>query len=111
MVALGEWSSIGGEEVMRAAQLENNIVVNFAEVISFDERFIDPTGASIGMQWDGHAFIEGPRLPAVVLNAPILAQLATIDGKSIRALREGDQERISALESEAAALRLQLVKD
>jgi hypothetical protein len=43
-------------------------------------------------------------------NAEILAKLEQIDRKSIRALREGDSQRIHALESEAAALRLQLVK-
>jgi len=49
--------------------------------------------------------------PAYVLNAPILEQLERIDAKSIRALRENDQARITSLEAEAAALRLQLVKD
>ena len=44
-------------------------------------------------------------------NMPILAALDAIDGKSIRALREGDAARIASLESQAAALRLQLRKD
>jgi hypothetical protein len=43
-------------------------------------------------------------------NDKILAALAQIDAKSIRALREGNQERISALEDQAAELRAQLVK-
>lgn len=43
-------------------------------------------------------------------NAPILAQLAAIDSKSIRPLREGDGARVAALEAEAAALRAQLKK-
>lgn len=43
-------------------------------------------------------------------NPPILAQLQLIDLKSIRALREGDTQRIADLESQAAALRLQLMK-
>lgn len=44
-------------------------------------------------------------------NAPLLAQLAAIDAKSIRPLREGDGVRVAALEAEAAALRLKLRKD
>ena len=38
-------------------------------------------------------------------NAGILAQLATIDTKSIRALREGDSDRIAKLELDAIELR------
>lgn len=49
-------------------------------------------------------------LPKDAINANIIAQLDRIDAKSIRALREGDQVRIDALEAEAAALRLQLIK-
>lgn len=44
-------------------------------------------------------------------NAPILAELARIDAKSIRALREGDAARIADYEAQAAALRLQLRKE
>lgn len=42
-------------------------------------------------------------------NASILAQLVEIDTKSIRALREGNTQRIQALESQAAMLRTQLL--
>jgi hypothetical protein len=38
----------------------------------------------------------------------ILAELASIDLKSIRALREGNQQRIAELESQAVALRAEL---
>lgn len=44
-------------------------------------------------------------------NAPILAELARIDAKSIRPLREGDVDRVAALEAQAAALRVQLRKE
>ena len=44
------------------------------------------------------------------INAPILAQLAAIDVKSTRALREGDATRIADLESLAASLRAGFVK-
>jgi hypothetical protein len=43
-------------------------------------------------------------------NEPILVQLKELDAKSIRPLREGDTMRVTALESQAAALRLQLRK-
>lgn len=43
-------------------------------------------------------------------NAPILIQLEMIDAKSIRALREGNADRITELEQQAASLRLQLIK-
>lgn len=44
-------------------------------------------------------------------NIQIMLKLEALDKKSIRALREGDQSRIDALEMEAASLRLQLVKE
>lgn len=40
-------------------------------------------------------------------NKDIIRQLKELDSKSIRALREGNQERIQALEAECAYLRLQ----
>jgi len=49
-------------------------------------------------------------LPNEVVNTPILEELSRIDAKSIRALREGDQQRIAALEQQAADLRLKLQK-
>lgn len=42
-------------------------------------------------------------------NAPILASLQVIDSKSIRALREGDSQRIAALENQAIILRGKLL--
>ncbi len=43
------------------------------------------------------------------LNKPIYDELNRIDIKSIRALREGNTERINALELEASSLRAQLL--
>lgn len=43
-------------------------------------------------------------------NAWVIKQLEAIDAKSIRSLREGNQTRIAELESDAAALRIQLRK-
>ena len=44
------------------------------------------------------------------INAAIMSELAAIDQKSIRALREGDSDRIATLETQAANLRSQLIK-
>ncbi len=44
-----------------------------------------------------------------ITNQPIYSQLDLIDLKSIRAIRENDQTRIADLESQAAALRAQLL--
>jgi prophage DNA circulation protein len=48
------------------------------------------------------------------INAPILVALELLDEKTPRAVREalitGDNSRVVAIETEAAALRLQLVK-
>lgn len=43
------------------------------------------------------------------LNAPILSALTALDAKSVRALREDDTVRLTAIENEAIALRAQLV--
>lgn len=37
---------------MRAAQIENNVVVNFAEVAGFDSQFVDPRDAVIGSTYN-----------------------------------------------------------
>ena len=42
-------------------------------------------------------------------NAPLIVQLDAIDAKSIRAIRTNDTVRMASLESEAAALRAQLL--
>lgn len=44
-----------------------------------------------------------------ITNAPILGQLQEIDAKSIRSLRENNTAMLSALTSQAAALRAQLL--
>ena len=60
---------------------------------------------------DQIASITAPKKPTIdEINAPIIAQLAEIDKKTIRPLREGDTARVAALDAEAAALRAQLVK-
>lgn len=52
---------------MRAAQIENGVVVNFAEVSGFDgAQFIDPQDSVIGSTWDGAQFIPPAPTPPVV---------------------------------------------
>lgn len=55
--------------------------------------------------------IESREVPISVAqhNAGIIVQLEAIDAKSIRALREGNTQRIATLEIEAATLRQQLL--
>jgi hypothetical protein len=101
---------------MRAHQLDaNSVIINTIVVDSLDA-LPDLIDASIGGS-AGDRIIDGAVIPKPLpqptkeeLNAPILAQLAVIDAKSIRALREGDAARISALEYQAANLRTQLIK-
>lgn len=97
---------------MRAAHIIDGKVVNFVEVDSFNEEFIDPKDAVQGSLWDGEKF-NTPSVKAISaeqFNAVILAQLEVVDMKSIRALREADSERISMLNAQAQALRVQLRK-
>jgi len=98
---------------MRAALIENGIVKNIILVdsLSFLPNLVDDSEglAQIGGGWDGQSFSPAPT-DKNAFNAPILAQLEVIDAKSIRPLREGDIARVAALEAQAAALRLQLMK-
>jgi hypothetical protein len=54
---------------------------------------------------------EENRLNSIKLeaNREVLMKLAKLDLKSIRALREGNQERLAVIEAEAQALREQLL--
>lgn len=69
-------------------------------------------------QWIGSAWVvlpQRPVAPPVQESAPptrtrfdVLADLATLDTKSIRALRESNATRIAELEAQAIALRAEL---
>jgi len=68
-----------------------------------------PAGsAGIGWLWDGDTFTAPPVIAPVRTRADVLADLATIDTKSIRALREGNTARIAELEAQAVTLRTEL---
>ncbi len=45
-----------------------------------------------------------------LFNRNIIQQLKDIDDKTIRALREGNQERLNSLEAEATQLRMEFIK-
>lgn len=45
-----------------------------------------------------------------IINSSILKQLQDLDSRTIRALREGNQDRIKQLETEAVELRKGLIK-
>jgi len=97
---------------MRFAVIENGTVTNLVEADSaLSNTWVADAGSAwIGASWNGATFSAPPAPSAAEFNAPILAQLAAIDAKSIRALRENDQTRIAAWEAQAAALRAQLQK-
>lgn len=56
--------------------------------------------------WTGTAWASPPSAPRG--RADVLADLAVIDAKSIRALRENNAARIAELEAQAQALRQEL---
>lgn len=100
---------------MIAHQLdETGNIINTILVAQLGENMVD---ASIG-GWIGDCIVNGCLVPRECapltmeeFNAPIMAELAAIDAKSIRALREGNAERIADLEQQAEALRVQLRKE
>jgi hypothetical protein len=57
---------------------------------------------------DAEAIAANKAAQAAARKTAILAELASIDTKSIRALREGHRARIDALEEQAQALRTEL---
>lgn len=60
--------------------------------------------------WQNGGWIANADAARDAFNAPILAELAEIDAKSIRPLREGETARVAELAEQAAALRAQLRK-
>ena len=49
-------------DCMKAAQIENGVVINIIEVPSLDymPNLVDPVGAKIGNLWDGFNFTQSP---------------------------------------------------
>lgn len=75
-----------------------------------EDHFAVPQRPDWTHDWNGSAWVINSTRANAAHNAPILDQLAVIDAKSVRALREGDAARIAALETDAAALRAQLAQ-
>jgi hypothetical protein len=77
----------------------------------------ETTGQEVAM-WVGSGWAVLPERPAKAPEPPVtaptrtradvLAELASIDMRSIRALRESNATRIAELEAQAVALRLEL---
>lgn len=94
---------------MRYAIIDAGRVTN---IIIADPEFAQSIGAvpadgiSIGYVWDGTSFVPGANTART--RADVLADLAAIDTRSIRALREGNATRIAELETQAQALRTEL---
>ena len=100
---------------MRAHMLDAyGVILNTVMVTALADGMADAdlVGGSIGDRVVDYVAIPAPVPPISddLHNAAILAQLEAIDSKSIRPLREGDMVRVSSLEMQAAALRLQLRK-
>lgn len=102
---------------MNAHQLDgmgviiNTIVVN--ALTDFPNLVDASIGGSIGDSIINGAVVRkvpSPLAEKQTVNAAILAQLADIDAKSIRALRTNDAQRLATLEQQAAALRAGLLK-
>lgn len=64
------------------------------------------------LAWVNNGNTAVPKDPPTTaeLNAPIYAQLAILDDKSTRPLRENDLVRLADLNAQATALRAKLVK-
>lgn len=100
---------------MRAHILDaSGVILNTVIVEELGDGMVnaDLIGGSIGDSViNGELFrAPPPSVSDAIHNAGIMSQLEAIDSKSIRPLREGDMARVTALEMQAAALRLQLIK-
>ncbi len=58
--------------------------------------------------WNGSSFEKRPEQQLILNAEKILAALDDIDKKSIRALREGDKQRLADLDGKAITLRAKL---
>jgi hypothetical protein len=81
-------------------------------LFSPDMQLIDaaPPGPGMWRYTNGEFVAVVPEVPASTTRprADVLADLASIDMRSIRALREGNAARIAELEAQAVALRAEL---
>ena len=101
---------------MKHAYIENNVVIEVARVDPFGifqpayaSQFVQcPDDVDAGWTFDGDQWAPPVPVEPTRTKADVLADLAAIDTKSIRALRENNQARIAELETQAQALRTEL---
>ena len=103
---------------MQTHIIENGVVVNtiLATVEETQAAYpnatcVDGSTGGIGWLWDGTVLSAPPvpePEPQTRTRADVLADLATLDTKSIRALCEQDATRLADLEAQKEALRAEL---
>ena len=103
---------------MQTHIIENGVVVNTilatveeTQAAYPDATCIDGATGGIGWLWDGTVLSAPPApepAPQARTRTDVLADLATLDTKSIRALCEQDTTRLEALEKQKIALRTEL---
>lgn len=103
---------------MQTHIIEDGVVVNTILATTEEARAaypsavcIDGSVGGIGWLWDGTTLSAPPvpePAPQPRTRADVLADLATLDTKSIRALCEQDTARLASLEVQKEALRTEL---
>ena len=101
---------------MKHAYIENGTVKEVARVDPFTifqpgyaALFVEcPDDVEAGWTFDGDQWAAPVPIEPTRTRTDVLADLATIDQKSIRALRENNATRIAELEAQAVALRAEL---
>lgn len=96
---------------MKQIEIDGRVFGPFAHVSETGDRYDcgdtvllkAVVGAGVVSNW-----IAPPAPQFVRTRADVLAELAAIDMRSIRALREGNTARIAELEAQAVALRAEL---
>lgn len=104
------------DHTMKHAYIENGTAKEVARVdpfsifhSSYASLFVEcPDDVEAGWTFDGDQWAAPAPYVPVRTRADVLADLASIDMKSIRALREGNATCIAELETQAQALRTEL---
>jgi hypothetical protein len=86
---------------MRAAQLENNVVINFAEVAGFDDQFVDPQDSVIGSIFDPET--EAFTAPAPTQEAPTLRHITKLAFRNRFTMGEKIAIDLASIDNPAAA--------
>ncbi len=100
---------------MRAAQIKNGIVVNYAEVVAFGGEFVNPGNSVLGATWNGGIFTNPIATETETKNknnAAVDAKILALEGTmTLRIIREsfltGDKAFFQDVDSQIVALRAQ----